>query len=221
MNKEQLFRFLSTQDFSKLLELLSSAYNQMDTEQRRDVFGKIVQTIPPEPVDGEKLLAEIQEFVLQSLSGYYYEPFDINSKNFMEVPEETEEWFEKMGDFLKASVQLSSQNDHLHATVCFGELYKLIGRMEYGEEIVFGDEIGSWMIPGDEKHHLAAYFTSLSAVSDPEEFIEAAIPLIRRDSGNSLAGQAYASAIQVSNDEQRTLLIEEVKRLKIRVERYW
>lgn len=221
MNKDQLFRFLSTQDVSKLLELLSSAYNHMDTEQQRDVFGKIIQEVPPEPVDGEVLLDEIEDFVRQSLSGYYYAPFDINSKNFMNVPEETEEWFEELGDFLKASVQLTKQDDHLHATICFRELYKLIDRMEYGEEIVFGDEIGSWMIPGDEKQYLAAYFKSLAAVSTPGEFTEAAIPLIQRDSGHSLAGQAYVSATRVSNDEQRTLLVAEVKRLEIRVERNW
>jgi hypothetical protein len=221
MNKDQLFQFLSSQDASILLKLLGSAYDQMDTYQRKSVFGKIIREIPPEPVDGETLLDEIEDFTRQSLSGYYYAPFAINSKNFMDVPEETEAWFEQLGDLLKASVQLSSQNDHLHATVCFRELYKLIDRMEYGEEIVFGDEIGSWMIPGDEKKYLAAYFTSLAAVSDPEEYVEATIPLIRRDSGHSLAGQAYASAIRVSNDEQRTLLEAEVQRLKIRVERNW
>ncbi len=221
MDKEQLFRFLSTQELPALLKLLNSAYDQMDTNLRRDVFGEISKEIPPEPVDGEVLLDDVEDFSSESLSGFYYAPFNINSKSFMDVPEETEEWYERLGDLLKASTQLAAQSEHLHAVACFGELYMLIDKMESGEKIVFGDEIGGWMIPGDEKQYLAAYLTSLAATSSPEEFTEAALPLVRRDSWNSLAGQAYASAVRVSSKTQRTHLAAEVKRLKIRTERNW
>ncbi len=177
--------------------------------------------VPPEPVNGDDLVDQIEDFFKESLSGFYYAPFNINSKNFMDVPEETEQWFEHLGDFLKASVQLTSQSNHFHAMVCFGELYSLIDKLESGEEIVFGEEIGSWMIPGDEKSYLAAYLTSLAAVSSPEEFTKVTIPLLQRDSGNSLAGQVYTSAQKVANDEQRAHLAAEVKRLRIRTERNW
>jgi hypothetical protein len=40
--------------------------------------------------------------------------------------------------------------------------------MERGEEIVFADEYGSWMIPGDEKTFVQAYVTSLAAVETPD-----------------------------------------------------
>lgn len=221
MKKEQLFQYLSSQNTSTLLELLDSAYDQMNIEQRRDVFGKIVLEAPPEPVNGNDLLGQIEDFSRESLSGYYYAPFNINSKNFMDVPEETEQWFEQLGDFLKASTQLTIQSDHLCATICFRELYSLIDKLEYGDEIVFGDEIGSWMIPGDEKQYLAAYLTSLAAVSSPEEFTKGTIPLLQRDSGHSLAGQVYTSAKKVANDEQCAHLAAEAKRLKIRTERDW
>jgi hypothetical protein len=200
---------------------LDSAYDQMNIEQRRDVFGKIVLEVPPEPVNGEDLLDQIEDFSRESLSGSYYTPFNINSKNFMDVPEETEQWFEQIGDFLKASMQLTLQSNHLHAMFCFRELYSLIDKLESGDEIVFGDEIGSWMIPGDEKQFLTAYLTSLAAVSSPEEFAKVTIPLLQRDSGQSLAGQVYTSAKKVANDEQRAHLAAEVERLKIRTERNW
>jgi hypothetical protein len=221
MKKEQLFQYLSSQDTSTLLKLLDSAYDQMSREQRRDVFGKIVLEVLPEPVNGDDLLGQIEDFFRESLSGFYYAPFNINSKNFMNLPEETEQWFEQLGDFLKASMQLTSQSNHLQATICFRELYSLIDKLESGDEIVFGDEIGSWMIPGDEKQYLAAYLTSLAAVSLPEEFTKVTIPLLQRDSGHSLAGQVYTSAQNVANDEQRAYLAAEVKRLKIRTERNW
>jgi hypothetical protein len=216
MDKGQLFGFLSAQDPSTLLDLLSEAYDEMTIDQRRAVFGGLVRELPPAPVDGETVLNRVEKFHRQSLDGYYYEPFDINSKNWMHVPEGTEEWFEEMGDLLKASCQLTAQEDHRHAVACFRILYELIDKLREGEEIVFGDEIGSWMIPGNEKEHVAAYMTSLAAVASPEEFAAVAIPILRRDSYQSFWTQAYASAIRAADEAQRVYLEAEIQRQNIR-----
>ena len=55
MNKKRLFEYLKSKDNSILLELLNLAYDAIDTNQRHDVFGKIMIEIPPSPVNGEKL----------------------------------------------------------------------------------------------------------------------------------------------------------------------
>jgi hypothetical protein len=219
MDKTRLFQFLSTQDPSALLGLLRIAYDQMSIDQLHAVFGSTVKALPPVPVDGEALLGKVEAFQRRSLAGYYYEPFDINSKNWTDVPEETDEWFEELGDLLKASRQLTSQRDHLHAVVCFRILYELIDKMEDGEEIVFGDEIGSWMIPIDEKEYIAAYMTSLAATATPEEFTTAALVLIQRDSWQSFVTQAYASAIRAADEAQRAHLDAEIQRQNIRTSR--
>jgi hypothetical protein len=219
MDKTQMFQFLSTQDASSLLDLLSTAFDQMSIDQRRRVFGKLVDKLPPAQVDGKVLLDKAEQFRRDSLAGMYYEPFDINSKNWTYIPEETEEWFERLGDLLKASCQLTTQGDHLHAVACFGILYELVGAMERGEEIVFADEIGSWMIPGDEKQYIAAYMTSLAATATPEEFAEAALPLVRRDSYHSFADQAYLSAVRTANEAQKAHLEAEIQRQNIRTAR--
>jgi hypothetical protein len=199
MDKTRVFEFLAAQEPAVLLDLLSRAYDEMGHNERHTVFGRCVQTLPPAPVVGEILLGEVEQFRRESLAEVYYAPFDINSKNWMHVPEETEEWFERLGDLLQTGVQLTTQGDHLHAVACFGFLYELVDRMERGEEIVFGDEIGGWMIPGDEKQFIAAYMTSLAATSTPEEFARAALPLLRRDSWQSFSTQAYASALRLTN----------------------
>jgi hypothetical protein len=219
MDKTRLFEFLSTQDTPFLLDLLGQAYDQMDVDQRRWVFGKLVEELPPAPIDGEVLLDKVEEFKRASLTGVYYAPFNINSKNYMHIPEETDEWFERLGDLLKASAQLTAQEDHLHAVACFGILYELIDAMEDGKEIVFADEYGSWMIPGDEKLYLAAYMASLVATATPEEFSALALPLIRRDSWQSFSTQAYPAAIRVANKTQRDHLDAEIKRQNIRTGR--
>lgn len=216
MNKLQLFEFLATCDPSALLNLLSAAYDAMGHDQRQAVFGQPAKAQPPAPVDGEALLDEVAEFRRASLAGEYYAPFAINSKNYMHIPEETKEWFDRLGDLLQASVQLTAQGDHLYAVACFDALYELIHTLERGDEIVFADEIGSWMIPGDEKQAIAAYMASLAAVTAPDEFTKAALPLIQRDSRQSFATQAYASAARVATEAQRAHLEAEIQRRKIR-----
>jgi hypothetical protein len=159
MDDLHLFKSLATEEPSLLLDLLRKAYYHMDHDQRRTVFGKYVETLPAAPVDGEVLLDEIELFQRQSLAGVYYAPFDVNSKNWMDVPEETNDWFEEISDLLKACGQLTEQEEHLHAVACFGILYELLEALDSGEQIVFGDEIGSWMITADEKLYTLAYLT--------------------------------------------------------------
>lgn len=219
MDKSALFQYLSNQDPDALLDLLSEAYDQMEHDQRRWVFGKLADSLPPPPVEGEVLLDEITQFQKDSLAGAYYAPFNINSKNYMHIPEETEDWFEELSDFLKASTQLTNQGNHIHAVACFEILYKLIEAMESGEEIIFADEAGSWMIQGDQKAYVTAYLTSLAAIATPEEFAATAALLIKRDSYQSFTDQVYPSALRVANDAQKEHLEAELQRRQIRTSR--
>lgn len=216
MDKDALFKHLSTQEPAVILDLLGQAYDQMGHDQRHWVFGKVVESLPPEPVDGEILLDEIQIFEDNSLAGTYYAPFNVNSKNFMDIPEETEEWFEELSDFLKVTTQLSRQGDHRDAVECFKILYSLIDTMERGEEIVFADELGGWMIHGDPKAYITAYLTSLAAVANPEEFAAVTAPLVQRDSYQSFSDQVYPTALRIANEAQKEHLEAEIKRQKIR-----
>jgi hypothetical protein len=216
MDKTHLFQSLAAQDSSVLLDLLSVAYDRMDHSQRQSVFGKMTSALLPVRVDGEELLDEVEAFQRESLAGAYYAPFATNSKNWTHIPDETEEWFERLGDLLKASAQLTAQGDHQHAVACFGTLYKLIDALEEGKDIVFGEEVGSWMIPGDQKQFVTAYMTSLAAVASPQEFTAAALPLIQRDSWHSFADQVYLSAIHAANAAQKEHLEAEIERQKIR-----
>ena len=219
MDKEPLFALLATQDAPTLLALLSRAYDQMQYEQREAVFGEFDRSVPPATVEAEALREEVEAFQRVSLAGMYYAPFAINSKNFMHIPDETKEWFDKLGDLLAASVQLSARGDHMHATTCFSILYELIDAMEDGEEIVFAHELGSWMIPGDEQEFIAAYMTSLATLATPGEYAAVALPLIQRDSRQSFATQAYAAAITAADDAQRAHLEMEVRQRNIKTGR--
>ena len=221
MDRHQLFESLAKEAPTVLLKLLERAYEELKIDQRRSVFGKYLSTLPPEPVEGEELLSAIEVFQQSSLAGEYYAPFAINSRNWSYIPEDTKAWFEKLGDYLQASQQLTEQGEHLYAVACFDILYALVATMEDGEGIVFGEEIGGWMIPGDEKAYIKAYLTSAAATRNPQEFTETAIPLIRRDSWQSLAKRVYKTAIHIADPAQRAHLEAEVRRQEIRTERWW
>ena len=216
MKEQQLFAFLKHQPSSSLLSLLERAYRLMSVDQRGAVFGRIVKRLPSATLKGQDAVQRVMSFRNDSLAGKYYAPFEINSKNFTHVPEETEEWFEELGDLLGDSVALAEQGAHAMAVECFGILYELIRRMENGEEIVFADELGSWMIPGDEKKRIVAYLSSLAAVTPPESFAATVIPLVRRDSLESFCNRVYAVALRVASKEQRECLKAEVSRQNIK-----
>lgn len=128
MDKGRLFQDLTGRDAPALLELLGAAYDEMTYDQRDAVFGRCVAATaaPLEPLDGEALLEQVELFQADSLAGAYYAPFAINSKNYRHVPEETREWFARLGELLKASSQLTELGQHAHAVACFGILYELI-----------------------------------------------------------------------------------------------
>jgi hypothetical protein len=217
MDKERIFAFLQQQEPAMLIEVLQNAYQAMTTKQRQTVFGALVKQIPPAPVDGAQLQSEIHAFYQASFAGAYYAPFNINAQNFSDIPEETDAWFEQLGDFLVRSTLLADQRQHHDACVCFGLLYELIEQMERGEEIVFAEEVGSWMIPGDEKVYLRAYISALAATATPEYFAEAMVPLLRRDSYASFAHKVYATAIRAANTRQKTHLKAAITRHRIKI----
>jgi hypothetical protein len=214
MDKELLFKVLAKQPKPVLLDALHSAYNELNTSQKRWIFGKFVEK-HSSPVDGKKLLKDVQKFEQDSLTGRYYAPFSINSKNFMHIPEETEEWFERLGDLLKESVKLTQQKENTQAVECFSILFKLITEMEKGEEIVFAHELGSWMIPGGEKRALAAYIASLAKTKSPEDFTAVVLPFVKRDSYHSFSDRVYTSANRFASKEQKAHLNAELKRQQI------
>ncbi len=140
----------------------------------------------------------------------------MNSKNNRHIPEETAQWFALLGALLKDSTQLTTQEEHAFAVACFDLLYQLIDHMERGKEIVFAEEVGSWMIPGDEKEYRAAYLASLAAVASPASFTATVLPLMKRDSTHSFSGQVYAVALRAANKAQLTTLKAEIQRQQVR-----
>jgi hypothetical protein len=98
---------------------------------------------------------------------------------------------------------------------CFAALYELFEAVDAGEEIIFAEEAGTWMIPFDGKEWLEAYLRSLAATATPEEFTAATAPIIRADSRRSFSDETYSSAQAVATPEQKAHLDAELRRQKV------
>jgi hypothetical protein len=111
IDKYQLFAILKRRKKAELLEILDRAFDEMPPKVQRAVFLELMQKSRPAKLDGRSLFEDVEEFHSDSLGGRYYEPFDVNSKNFSHIPEGTDEWCDRVADLLKQTMQLTSQGD--------------------------------------------------------------------------------------------------------------
>jgi hypothetical protein len=218
MDEIELFDILEEKKKSDLLELLQSAYSEMTSKQRSYIFGDIMlQEIKAKKIiDEDELLDEVKTFYKKSLAGYYYAPFAINSKNFMDIPEETDEWCNKTTLLLEESTQLTDLGKHTAAIKCFQMLFELMDRLG-DDEIIFAEEVGTWMIGADEDRAIKAYITSLKQIATPKDFSEHLSPLLIRDSHESFSKEVYTKVKKLANKEQKCELDRIIKERGIRV----
>lgn len=102
-------------------------------------------------------------FQRDSLAKKYYAPFNVNSKNYMDVPEETTEWCDRAAAYLTAAAQLTKRGHHAQAVRCFAILDELLKAVDSGKPIIFAEEAGSWMVLVDKRVWMKSYQTSLVA----------------------------------------------------------
>ena len=123
MDEDALFKLLKRQTKATLLKLLYSTYYEANAQQKQNIFGDLIKKSKPSKTIDQNIIKESEEFYKESLEGFYYAPFNINSKNFSHIPKETKKWFKKLGDLLYSSTQLTKQKEHLSAVESFKILY--------------------------------------------------------------------------------------------------
>lgn len=152
MDKDVIFDCIKSYSKQELLTLLDKAWEELSDAKCRNVFGHIKYQLLKEGLDPVEHQDEVEAFCDASYKQHYYTPFNINSKNYRDIPEKTDEWFATMGELLDLTCDLVEQGEKEVAKTCFEQLYKLIETMENGEDIVFADEYGSWMIQSEKDY---------------------------------------------------------------------
>jgi hypothetical protein len=221
LDEEEIFAALARQSKAALLERLRMAFKKMTPSQRAAIFGvsppRKMKRVKQTAVDPKELICEINRFRQRSFSKKYYAPFNMDSKNYSNVPQATTNWCDEFARLAKDACQLTAKQNHPEAVRSLSVLYELLEAMESGDhQIVFAHELGGWMIPADEKVWLRAYVKSLAATVTPERFAKIVTPMLWRDSIQSFAAEVYASAMQIAMPEQRAAMEAERIRRCIR-----
>ena len=167
IDKGELFAILKRRKKSELLEILNHAFDEMPPKTRRAVFLDLIQKSRPAKLMVPLCSRTSRIFTVNRWKADTTSLLISIPRTLRHIPEGTDEWCDRIADLLKQATELTSQGDHDWAAKCFDLLFDLIGKMEYGEEIVFADEMGSWMIPIDDKDWIPAYMTSLAATAKP------------------------------------------------------
>lgn len=139
------------------------------------------------------LLDNVKTFCEASRRGDYYDAFDVNSKNFMNTSEGTEEWIVECERLFEDTVEFSAEGDPCEARQAFELLFALLRRIDEGEDdiVFFADDGGSWQVGVEWPKVLPAWLRCLAATAEPEEYARLARSVIeefvREDAGKYLA----------------------------------
>lgn len=127
-------------------------------------------------------------------------------------PPENVEWFDRIAAFFGAATQLVAQAQYSTAVAVFDLIYDLIDLIDSGDEIVFADECGSWMIPIREHECVAAYLNAIACTENAVGFANEAVDLLKRDKHHSFTLKVYDSAMAVGNPEQKSSFVAKVEK---------
>lgn len=215
IDKKVLFDGLEKMPKKELIEFIETVFINLEPRPQRDAFGDLYYELVKEKQTPSDLLDNIENFYEDSLAGYYYESFMINSKNFSDIPEETDKWFDELSRYLDFTSDLVEVKNYPIAVKCFKMLFELIEKMEEGEEIVFAHELGDWMIHANSDY-IENYIIALAQTASLDEYATILIPLIKSDSYFSFANKVYKKVKTHSSPTQLKVIKAEIKQQGIK-----
>ena len=129
-----------------------------------------------------KLLARVRSFERTSLAGDYYDPFDVNSKNYMNKSSGTIAWIAECNRLLDLCVVQAQAADAAEARQSFDIIFGLLDEIDTCSKdiIFFADEAGAWQVDVDWEKVLPSWFKVLSATAKPEEYARRVVDLLNR-----------------------------------------
>jgi hypothetical protein len=129
-----------------------------------------------------QLTARVRAFCDASRRGEYYEDFPVNSKNYMENSGGTDRFIVDCDRLLSLCVKHSTEGHHNEAAAAFELIFGVLRHIDecLDDVVFFADEGGSWQIPVDWRTVFPAWFESLAAIADPDEFAAKIVSEVER-----------------------------------------
>ena len=205
---------LKKQTKEQLISLLLESYEVLNKPQRNRFFETIYDKVKTPKFNAQNIHEEILKFYKESITGKYYAPFDINSKNFSDIPEETELWCDLLAKHFTNALELFDREEYEMATECFDKLYYI--QVNMCEEIVFAHELGTWMIPIKQATIIPKYIESMAKTKTAEGFKNGIKMLMDIDDYDYKKTKVLNKAMRVGTQEQKNAIkqMKPIERLR-------
>ncbi len=153
------------------------------------------------------LLAAVKAFEEASLRHDYYDPFDVNSKNFTETPEGTSAWIAECGRLFERCIEESGLQSAAAVCEAFEILFGLLRLLNRDPDrvIFFADEGGAWQVDVRWAEVLKAWCGCLSATATPGDYAHKVFDVIDEFDRHHRA-RHLASARRAATQPQRAAL---------------
>jgi hypothetical protein len=153
------------------------------------------------------LLADVKAFRKASLTGKYYQPFSVNSKNYTEKSSGTLAWIADCCRLLERCVTHSKKEDPATVRQAFEIIFSLLSKIDEGTDdiLFFADESGSWEVGVDWENVLRAWFKVLSATAGPSEYAQGITTVLKRHYKHGRL-KMFAVARKIATPAQRRAL---------------
>ena len=177
-------------------------------ELEKVVSGYIdVSQLRPDPRGKQSLLAEVRAFEAASRAGRYYESFNVNSRNCMDLSIGTRSFIADCHRLLDRCVADAPKGD---AGEIRDAIELILGVLRYIDEchddvIFFADEGGAWQVGVDWGKVLPALFICWSRTTEPAEYARRVVEVVEEFDEHDRVKQ-LAAAAQVGTAAQKKAL---------------
>lgn len=153
------------------------------------------------------LLEEVRRFHTESVSGTFYESFDVNSRNCSEQSWGTDAFIAEFDRLVVKCIRAAQAEPSQITAQAFERLFSLLRHIDEGSDDVlfFADEGGSWSVGVDWSRALPAYFRCLAQSASAEDFAQGVDRAIA-DFAEYDRGRYLAHAWNVATTGQRESL---------------
>jgi hypothetical protein len=155
--------------------MLDEALDLLPDAQLSKLVGQYIdlKRLRPDGSGKDDLFAQVATFERASLAGEFYESFNVNSRNHMDLSNGTRAWIAECRRLLDRLVVASNRDDPAMVGAAFQTLFNLLRRIDEGRDdiLFFADEGGSWQVGVEWKAVFPAWFACLARTATPEEFV--------------------------------------------------
>ena len=133
-----------------------------------------LDSLKDEDLTTQAILEDVEAFRDDSLAGLYYESFNVNSRNFMDMSQETTNWIEYFERLINRCIKQCRNGEYVQTQKAFKILFDLLDEIDTGSDtiIFFADEAGSRQVGVEWEEVLPCYFTALADVAKPKHFAQ-------------------------------------------------